>query len=293
MRLYVCVRVCVHAWESACVWMYVDSQCVCVRVRVCVFTCCVCEIKCRCVLQANSLCCSCVAAWLSCVAAWLSCVAARFVCAADRCCLLQANVVAVCCSVLQCVADRCRCMRVLLQCVAGDCCCRVLQGVAGCCRVLQGVAVCCSVLKCVAVCWSVLQGEAKARMDLDAIHTVRSWLCLALQHTATHCNTYCNTLQHNATQCNTQQQQSPATQRSNIRMVLDAMYTLRSWCLDWLDECVTLSDSNTVTNKSYIDTNATLSSWQNNTTRCVCDTHTLSRTSHALSRTSYTLSRTQ
>jgi len=39
-------------------------------------------------------------------------------------------VVAVWCSVVQCVAG----------------CCRVLQGVAGCCRVLQCVAMCCSVL---------------------------------------------------------------------------------------------------------------------------------------------------
>jgi len=38
--------------------------------------------------------------------------------------------VAVCCSVLQCIAE----------------CCRVLQSVAECCRVLQCVAVCCSVL---------------------------------------------------------------------------------------------------------------------------------------------------
>ena len=59
--------------------------------------------------------------------------------------------VAVCRSVLQCVAVPCS----VLQCVAE--CCRVLQSVAECCRVLQCVAVCCSVLQCVAVCCSVLQ----------------------------------------------------------------------------------------------------------------------------------------
>ena len=97
-------------------------------------------------------------------------------------CVLQTDVVccrrmwlqcvAVCCSVLQ--IDVVRCMRVLLQCVAGDCCGSVLPCVAVCCSVLQGVAGCCRVLQCVAVCFSVLHGEAKARMDLDAIHTVRS-----------------------------------------------------------------------------------------------------------------------
>jgi len=35
-------------------------------------------------------------------------------------------------------------------------CCRVLQSVAESCRVLQSLAVCCSVLQCVAVCSSVL-----------------------------------------------------------------------------------------------------------------------------------------
>jgi len=54
-------------------------------------------------------------------------------------------VVALCCSVLQCVAVCC------------SMCCSVLQcsvlAVAVCCRVLRNVAVCCSVLQCVAVCW--------------------------------------------------------------------------------------------------------------------------------------------
>ena len=59
--------------------------------------------------------------------------------------------VAVCCSVLQCVALCCS----VLRCVAV--CCSVLQCVAVCCSVLQCVAVRCSVLQCVAVCCSVLQ----------------------------------------------------------------------------------------------------------------------------------------
>jgi len=89
-----------------------------------------------------------------------------------RVCVLQC--VAVCCSVLQCVAvsvgtlitpqnashqtSHVRCVCVcdvlwcVLQCIAV--CCRV-QGVTVCCSVLQCVAVCCSVLQCVAVCCSV------------------------------------------------------------------------------------------------------------------------------------------
>ena len=63
--------------------------------------------------------------------------------------------VAVCCSVLQCVAVLLQCVAVcysVLQCVAVRC--SVLQCVAVCYSVLQCVAVCCSVLQCVAVCWS-------------------------------------------------------------------------------------------------------------------------------------------
>ena len=86
--------------------------------------------------------------------------------------------IAVCCSVLQCVAPCvavcCSVLQTLLQCVA-HCvavCCIVLshellqevsmQYVAVCCSVLQCVvvlqcvAVCCSVLHCVAVCCTVL-----------------------------------------------------------------------------------------------------------------------------------------
>jgi len=73
------------------------------------------------------------------------------------CLSLSRGQVAVCCSVLQCVAVCCsvcsvmRCVAVCcsaLQCVAVCAvCCSVLQNVAECCRVLQSVAVCCSVLQ--------------------------------------------------------------------------------------------------------------------------------------------------
>jgi len=57
--------------------------------------------------------------------------------------------VAVCCSVLQCVAVECMYLLSVLQCVAV------------CCSVLQCVAVCCSVLQCVAVCCSRVYVSAK------------------------------------------------------------------------------------------------------------------------------------
>ena len=77
-------------------------------------------------------------------------------------CVLQC--VAVCCSVLQCVAmsdkdqgvGRQVCNHSLFCCPAPGMrvavCCSVLQCVAVCCGVLQCVAVCCRVLQCVAVC---------------------------------------------------------------------------------------------------------------------------------------------
>ena len=94
----------------------------------------------------------------------------------QHCSVLQS--VAMCCSVLQCVAVW-TCIRgtQYLSCVAV--CCSVLQCVAACCNVLQCVAVyrsvsqcvdmylgdpvsfvCCSVSQCVAVCCSVLQRVA-------------------------------------------------------------------------------------------------------------------------------------
>jgi len=57
--------------------------------------------------------------------------------------------VALCCSVLQCVAAGSRRLVVnRLQC--GIVCCSVVQSVAVRCSVLQCVAMCCSVLQCVA-----------------------------------------------------------------------------------------------------------------------------------------------
>jgi len=73
--------------------------------------------------------------------------------------------VAVCCSVLQCVAV-----------YQERSCTLVLQAriiaiyVAVCCSVLQCVAVCCSVLQCVAVCSSVLQRvKAVAKRNFSAL----------------------------------------------------------------------------------------------------------------------------
>jgi len=92
--------------------------------------------------------------------------------------------VAVCCSVLQCVAVRCGCILLVsvlikfvccnaLQCVVqcAAVCCSMLQCVAAvfslylceelqpavCCNVLQCVAMRCNVLQCVATCCNVLQ----------------------------------------------------------------------------------------------------------------------------------------
>jgi len=76
-------------------------------------------------------------------------------------CWCVLHYVAVCCSVLQCVAEPQRIVQHSAS-TATLACCRgaskskhpynVLQCVAVCCSVLQCVAVCCSVLQCVAVC---------------------------------------------------------------------------------------------------------------------------------------------
>jgi len=78
--------------------------------------------------------------------------------------------VAVCCSVLQCVAVCCSATypnnmyiygQIFWTLGIGDMSlCSVLQCVAACGSVLQCVAVCCSVLQCVAACGSVLQRVA-------------------------------------------------------------------------------------------------------------------------------------
>ena len=63
--------------------------------------------------------------------------------------------VAVCCSVLQCVAVCCRTIALPFEIFISH-----VQRVAVCCSVLQRVAVCCSALQCVAVCCRVLQSVA-------------------------------------------------------------------------------------------------------------------------------------
>ena len=118
--------------------------------------------------------------------------------------------VAVCCSVLQCVAvlDPLTCLPCLILChdsfvhvpslihfcrcsqngslwwtllakkvVCVAVCCSVLQCVAVCCSVLQCVAVCCSVLQCIAVCCSVLQCVAVccSVLQCTAVYRSVSW----------------------------------------------------------------------------------------------------------------------
>jgi len=69
--------------------------------------------------------------------------------------------VAVCCSVLQCVAGLAKELEAKAKAKGGmlrvAVCCRVLPCVAVRCCALPCVAVCCSVLQCVAVCCLLLQ----------------------------------------------------------------------------------------------------------------------------------------
>jgi len=111
--------------------------------------------------------------------------------------------VAVCCSVLHCVA---LCHGVL-QCVAV--CCSVLQYVEGSRSVMQCVAVYCSVLKLV---YTTCVNTKNALHNVDRALCVLQYMlqcCNSFAHcTATHLNTlqhtatHCNTLQHTATHCN-------------------------------------------------------------------------------------------
>ena len=105
--------------------------------------------------------------------------------------------VAVCCNVLQCVAEtrsvktqvNQQCVAVcrsVLQCVAV--CCSVLQHHDSCCSVLQcccpsyqcvavfHVAVCCVVLQRVAACCSVLQYVALIEHAINMFKTRMGWL---------------------------------------------------------------------------------------------------------------------
>ena len=67
--------------------------------------------------------------------------------------------VAACCSVLGSMSPRFGIERMNDLAV----CCSVLQCVAVCCSVLQCVAVCCSVLQCAAVCCSVFRKDNSIR----------------------------------------------------------------------------------------------------------------------------------
>jgi len=122
--------------------------------------------------------------------------------------------VAVCCSVLQCVAVCCRISlintRVVInaplsfavtRCVV---CCSVLLSMAVCCNVLQDVTVCCSVLlslalawQCIAVCCSVLQCVAVwcSRIQCVAVCCsgfLRQWISLlSLLRTVLQCIAMC------------------------------------------------------------------------------------------------------
>ena len=72
---------------------------------------------------------------------------------------------AVCCSVLQCVAV----------------CCSVLQCVAVCSSVMQCVAVCCSVMQCVAVCCSELQCDAVWCRVVQCVVRCNAVRCIAIR----------------------------------------------------------------------------------------------------------------
>ena len=88
----------------------------------------------------------------------LQCVALFFYWFCSFFCQVRLQRVAVCCSVLQCVAvSGVVVLLVLFLLLSGES--SVLQRVAACCSVLQHGAVCCSVLQCAAVCCSVLQGQ--------------------------------------------------------------------------------------------------------------------------------------
>ena len=134
--------------------------------------------------------------------------------------------VAVCCSVLRCVA------------VWYSLICRHKEdflGVAACCSVLQRVAVCCSVLQCGIVLhadtkrpfWELQRVAARCSV-LQCVTVWYGLICKyikslyrdTLLHTAIpHCTntaTHCNTLQHTAIHCNTLQHATthyPSTDR--------------------------------------------------------------------------------
>ena len=70
--------------------------------------------------------------------------------------------IAVCCTVLHCLAQCCTVLHcvalccTMLHCVGVALCCTVLHCVALCCTLLHSVALCCTLLHCVALCCTVL-----------------------------------------------------------------------------------------------------------------------------------------
>ena len=126
--------------------------------------------------------------------------------------------VAVCCGVLQCVADTCVGGCALLQ--SGEQWCSVVQCGEGCGSVLQphlldrGVirrchvcveccVVCCSVLQYVVVCWCV--AVCCRVLQLESCRTCKYTRWATAQELASNTATHYNTLQHTATHCNTLQ----------------------------------------------------------------------------------------
>ena len=149
-------------------------------------------------------------------------------------CALQR--VAVCCSVLQCVAVRCSngtaphiigpChvyIHLALQCVAACCSdstvpyCTTLHHIASHCNTLRHTAAHCYTLHHSVPHCSTLQHTATHCNTPGSLPLIRIMTALQhttthsiiLQHTAAHCSTlqhsvaHCNTLQHTATHCNT------------------------------------------------------------------------------------------
>jgi len=70
------------------------------------------------------------------------------------------------------------------------------------CNTLQHTATCCSTLQHAAAHCNMLQHTATC-IDLQATGGPSQKVGNALQHTATHCQTYCHVLQHTATHCTT------------------------------------------------------------------------------------------
>ena len=125
--------------------------------------------------------------------------------------------VAVCCSVLRCVASVLQCLAVINVPFAWAIhtnqetkgveihrvCCSVLQCATVCCSVLQCVAVCCSVLQCVAVCCSVLQCVAVSCNDKRTFILGNSYKSRHKTKSVLQCGAvWCSVVQYGAAWCN-------------------------------------------------------------------------------------------